>query len=532
MASGYGKGSASNDKRVFKAFLNELLSGSPRQDIDYNNKTLRQRSRLLYMTEPLAASLVNNPRNNVVGLGIFAKPRIDFETIGISKEAAEKMQVQFEKEFRLWAEDKYSCDAMGMNNFYGLQQIAFTSWLLSGDVFALFKSFNRTPVRPYGLRLHIIEADRCCTEGNRSGRYGIVGTSADGNQVYDGVEVDKNGMVVAYYIASSYPSDYNYPDKDGLKWQRVPVLGTETQLPNILHVMSAERPDQYRGVPFLSKVIEPLLQIRRYREAELMAAVIQAFFTVFIEESDDSNGNPMFNEPLGDNEEKSTNEDELELGPGNINFLDKGQKANFAQPTHPNSGFSAFCETLICHIASGLGIPKEIVLMCFNSSYSASRAALQEAWKTYRMFRKWFVDDFCQPTYERWLYEAVALGRLSAPGFFNDPIIRKAYSGVEWVGQSQGMIDPTKDVKAAVDAITAGFTTAEAETVRLYGGDIYQNIAQRGHEIELMKEAGMLQTQTFAENPVNNQSQENNFDDNSEDNSDKGENDNGKDENE
>ena len=130
------------------------------------------------------------------------------------------------------------------------------------------------------------------------------------------------------------------------------------------------------------------------------------------------------------------------------------------------------------------------------------------------------------------MYEAVALGRLSAPGFFNDPIIRKAYSGVEWVGQSQGMIDPTKDVKAAVDAITAGFTTAEAETVRLYGGDIYQNIAQIGHEIELMKEAGMLQTQTFAENPVNNQSQENNFDDNSEDNSDKGENDNGKDENE
>ena len=51
-------------------------------------------------------------------------------------------------------------------------------------------------------------------------------------------------------------------------------------------------------------------------------------------------------------------------------------------------------------------------------------------------------------------------------------------------------------------------------------------------EIELMKEAGMLQTQAFAENPVNNQSQENNFDDNSEDNSDKGENDNGKDENE
>lgn len=526
MASGYGKGAASKEKRVFKSFLNELLSGSPRQDIDYNSKTLRQRSRLLYMTEPIATALINNPRNNVVGLGIFAKPRIDFETIGIDKSVASDLQFKFEKEFRLWAEDKFSCDAMGMNNFYGLQQIAFTSWLLSGDCFALFKSYNRTPVRPYGLRLHIIEADRCCTEGNRSGKFGIVATSENGNKIYDGVEVDDNGMVVAYYIASSYPSDYSYPDREGIKWTRIPVLGAKTEMPNVLHMMCAERPDQYRGVPFLSKIIEPLLQIRRYREAELTAAVIQAFFTVFVEENDSAIGNPMFNEALGDSEEKSFNEDEIELGPGNINFLEKGQKANFAQPTHPNSGFSAFCDTLICHIAAGLGIPKEMVLLCFNSSYSASRAALQEAWKTYRMYRKWFVDDFCQPVYERWLYEAVALGRLDAPGFFADPIIRKAYSGVEWVGQSQGMIDPTKDVKAATDAITAGFTTAEAETVRLYGGDIYQNIAQRGHEIELMKSAGM--SVSNESNVNNNQFVNNNADFDNKENE-NGESDNGKD---
>ena len=128
MACGYGKGAASKEKRVFKSFLNELLSGSPRQDIDYNSKTLRQRSRLLYMTEPIATALINNPRNNVVGLGIFAKPRIDYETIGIDKSVASDLQFKFEKEFRLWAEDKFSCDAIGMNNFYGLQQIAFTSW--------------------------------------------------------------------------------------------------------------------------------------------------------------------------------------------------------------------------------------------------------------------------------------------------------------------------------------------------------------------------------------------------------------------
>ena len=32
--------------------------------------------------------------------------------------------------------------------------------------------------------------------------------------------------------------------------------------------MDSERPDQYRGVPYLAQVIEPLLQLRRYTESE------------------------------------------------------------------------------------------------------------------------------------------------------------------------------------------------------------------------------------------------------------------------
>lgn len=58
----------------------------------------------------------------------------------------------------------------------------------------------------------------------------------------------------------------------------------------------------------------------------------------------------------------------------------------------------------------------------FNSSYSASRGALLEAWEAFKMRRKWFVDDFCQPVYEMFLAEAVALGRINAPGFFTDPL--------------------------------------------------------------------------------------------------------------
>ena len=48
------------------------------------------------------------------------------------------------------------------------------------------------------------------------------------------------------------------------------------------------------------------------------------------------------------------------------------------------------------------------------------------------MYRKWFITDFCQPIYVEWLSEAVAKGRIIAPGFFADPIIKDAYCSAEW----------------------------------------------------------------------------------------------------
>ena len=39
------------------------------------------------------------------------------------------------REFSLWA-DSTACDAAGMDNFWRLQTLAFTSFLMNGDVFA------------------------------------------------------------------------------------------------------------------------------------------------------------------------------------------------------------------------------------------------------------------------------------------------------------------------------------------------------------------------------------------------------------
>ena len=51
----------------------------------------------------------------------------------------------------------------------------------------------------------------------------------------------------------------------------------------MIHIMTRERIDQRRGVPFLAPVIEALKQLGRYTDAELVAAVVSGLFAVFVE---------------------------------------------------------------------------------------------------------------------------------------------------------------------------------------------------------------------------------------------------------
>lgn len=479
---GYGEAGASWRKKAVKGF--NAPSGSPHEDIDFNNYTLRQRARMLYMAAPIATSAIKTNRTNVVGVGLRLKSRINREVLGLSPEQAEAWQKQTEREFALWAENKRACDATGMNNFYGLQQLALISWLLSGDCIGVLKQYKVDRLLPYSLRVHLIESDRIATPGN----YGT-GTSVNyttgknpdnGNTIYDGVEVDSNGAVVAYHVRSSYPFEVGAPTTT---WARVLAYQEHTGLPNVVHVVECERPDQYRGVSYLAQVIEPLLQLRRYTESELMAAVIESFFTAFIKTEAPTDENP-FNQVETDPPGEPRGPNEYSMGPGQVNVMEPGEDVVFADPKRPAGGFDAFVTAICSQIGAALEIPADLLLKKFNASYSASRAALLEAWKAFKMRREWLADDFCRPIYEVWMSEAVARGRIYAPGFFDNPAIHAAYLGSEWLGPSQGQLDPTKEITAEILACSEGFSTHEQSTIRLNGGQWDANVEQLLRENE------------------------------------------------
>ncbi len=104
------------------------------------------------------------------------------------------------------------------------------------------------------------------------------------------------------------------------------------------------------------------------------------------------------------------------------------------------------------------------------------------------------------------MWEAAATGRISAPGFFADPLIRNAYLGSEWTGPTKGQIQEEAEVEAAHKRVAYGFSTLQQETVQLTGGDWEQNHPQQVKEHKKRLEAGLIQLQSPTQQNQNTQS--------------------------
>ena len=470
-------------------FLNSLIgwivdAGNAEDNIDQYSSTLRKRARDLFTGGGLGRSGPTALSTSVVGRSIQPKPKIDGDHLGLTDEQREEAERIILREFKLWAENPM-CDAERRQNFYSLQNLAFLSMLMSGDVFALFgmKENRRTP---YQLTIRLLEADRVCTPDS-SGDSEIKETE-NGGRIVDGVEIAKDGEVIRYHIASRSPTAMN--DSSELSWTSIEAVGKDTGYPNILHLMIFERPEQRRGVPFVAAEIEQIKQFTRYMNAELAANVVSAMLTAFVtSEADD--GKAGMEDAVNEDEKVTDDELHLELAPGAIYDLPPGKDIKTVNPLRSNTQFDSFVNTSLMVIASSMGIPKEVLIKKYETNYTAARAALLDFWRTVRWYRTQFIASFCQPIYEQWLAEAVAAGRIEAPGFFDDPAVRQAWSGCIWMGESMGHVDPLKEVNAAAARIANNITTQEQEASEYNGNDWAANIRQRKREVEAMREIGL-----------------------------------------
>lgn len=486
-ASGYRYHGASTTKNSLIGWITG--GGSAEDDIDLQGSMLRIRSRDLYAGGGLGRGAPNTMVTNVVGWGIRPKPKIDRELLGLSEEAAAEWEKAALREFTLWAKTKM-CDATRQHTFWEMQELAFRSELVSGDVLAVF-GMKPNLRNPYQTTIRLIEADRLSVPES-TGESSAENTDGGGRNI-DGVEINKDGEVIRYHIATYHPLQDENPGE--ITWEAIDAFGKDTGMPNVLHLMTAERPEQHRGIPFISGMIEQIKQLDRYLDAELAASIVAAMLTVFItSDGTDDDGYDSINDSIAEEDKVTDDHLHIELGNGNVYELPPGKKVDKVGDTRAPTAFDAYTRQIITILGSGSEIPYEVLMHVYNSNYTAANAARLDFWRVVTRYRERFTQGFNQPIYEAVIAEAIALGRLDAPGYFDDPLIRDAWNGCQWVGSSRGHVQPVQEANAAVTRMKAGITTGEQEAMEYGGTDYMDNIAELGREQAARMAAGLTQT--------------------------------------
>lgn len=447
---------------------------SPDNDITENIETLRARSRDLYMSNEIARAILDKYKTKVVGTGLIPLPKINYQYLGISKEKATEYEKKIKHKFNTWAYSPNS-DSTRMHDFYTLQSLVQLSWIMNGDVFAVVKR-RATPEIDIELCVQLIEADR------------VINPSGATELIKGGVEFSEGGSLKNYWISGTHPGDKtsevkNYPAFNSMGRR------------NILHIFEPERVGQRRGVPILAPVLRALKQLDRYKDAEMMAAVINANVAMVLEVDDPAKviNSAFAKQSSGMTEtKKDTSEKTLsrqikkQFGSGEIFITQKGESLKDFNTSRPNKNYKDFVDTVQAEIGASTGLPHEVMMSSFESSYSASKAALEEAEARFRVARKIIEKNFCQPIYEEFIIELIKNGDIDCKGFFDDTFVRHALTRCVWIGMGKASLDPLKDAKAD-EFNLRNMTVTRSMLAASRGFDFEDIVAERVEEERILK---------------------------------------------
>ena len=453
--------------------------------------TLQSRARDLYRNNGVASGSLQTLQDNIAGNGLRLAANPDFRALGKTPEWAEAWSGTVESLWKAWAEST-ACDAASELNFASMTQLVLRSGMENGEAVALALWISR-PDTPFKTTLQLVESDRLSTPYDRNWF---------GSNVVGGIEKDPlTGQPLAYYIRNLplyNESLWTFNWMLDLNWERMPAE-TSFGRKRVLHVHQKDRIGQSRGRPILTPIIEQFRMLDSYQRTELQSAIVNALVAGVIETPMDPAS--MLETMGGDPAAYLTmkNEYKVRLEGGTVMPLYPGDKFSPFIPARPGAQFPAFVEALSRQIGAAMGLPYELALKDFSkTNYSSARAALLEAWRFFTVRRQWLATYWAHPVYELWLEEAVDLGMVDAPDFYEN---RKLYSRSKWIGMGRGYIDPTKEAEAAQLRMEISISTLEQECAE-QGLDWNEVLDQRRMEIARMNELGLPMPPMYQKSPA------------------------------
>lgn len=402
--------------------------------------TLINRSRAAIRNDPYAQAGINRLVSNIIGTGI--KPK------SMASDAALRDFLQ--NTFLTWTDES---DADGLLDFYGQQNLACRALVEAGECFVRFRVRRPSDGLTVPLQLQLLESEFVPIDYNEA--------LSNGNTIKAGIEFNRIGQRVAYWMHTSHPNEDDITDISRLT--RVPAE-------EVLHLYEPLRIGQLRGQPVLAPVLLRMFHLDKFDDATLFRQEIANLFTGFITRSlgEDGDIDPLTGRPI------IRDDDDLpmvELEPGTMQELAPGEEVEFSKPPDSGSNYPDFMRQQLMATAAGMGLPYELLTGDMRDvSDRALRVILNEFRRRIQQIQHHiFVYQLCRPVWNKW----VSLLAISGQIDLLTTDLAETKSKVKWIPQGWAYIHPVQDVQAQSYAVRNGFKS-RSEVVSEQGYDSEQ----------------------------------------------------------
>ena len=379
--------------------LNQLFFNVEEQQ--FNQQILVSRSRDLYRNNPIAKMLIDR----IVDLTIANGIKILFKVYN-KEETVEKKINNIWKRF------------IERLDFYNIQRQVLTTLLRDGEI--IINSY----IYKNELHLEFIESEYIDFQTDKE------------KNIYNGILVNPRTKKPIGAIIRN-PFDLN--KSKILKFY-------ENNIQWAFFLRLNDRVNQLRGVPLMTPLMKEIKGFDKYLEGEINTAIISSFLNVFIK-TNRFGALPM--NPISDTSTNLNNNlnKNIQLGIAQIHFIDDGTDIITLDPKKPSTEFNNFTDTLIKLLSSALSVPPEILVLSFNSNYSASRMAVLMLDQTLFRYKHLLEYHFIRPFIKLFL----TIHNISLKHIKNINII--------W--DKLPHIDPTKNLTEIEKKIQLGLITRE-----------------------------------------------------------------------
>jgi lambda family phage portal protein len=334
-----------------------------------------------------------------------------------------------------WSNDPDAVDLAGELSFTDVEQHAFRSMIVDGDIIALPTTSGH---------LELIEAHRCRSPKTK-------------RNVVHGVLLDSNRKRVEYWLTVGEARTTSTVRVKDMR--RIPVRDQAGRR-QVFHVYNPRRVSQTRGVSALAAAFDELGIFQDVQFAKLVQQQIVSCFAILAEREASETaygGLPRTGEQSTETLPDGTTRTLQGIAPGMFISGAAGERLTGFSPNVPNPEFFEHVRLILMLVGTHLGLPLVLVTLdASETNFSGWRGAVDQARLGFRQNQAALIRRLHRPAWawkvNEWIADDTGLRRAATTS--DVAIYRHTWHAPRWP-----YIEPLKDAAADLLRVRTGLTS-------------------------------------------------------------------------